>query len=142
MKIVLNVKSSFHSTIWSNKAKANLTVIQLADHRLQLKIIVVGNRNIRDRRTGKKGLNLNFSGRALLVKNFSNFNKVFWNVRVCWSISSLMPEPTFPLTLFSDVASARSKTTSRSDSITCQSVEDNFKDKLKKLRVKNLHSHY
>ena len=69
-----------------------------------------------------------------------------------------MPEPTFPLTLFSDVASARSKTTailsdndishglptnlSRSDSITCQSVEDNFKDKLKKLRVKNLHSHY
>ena len=51
--------------------------MQLADHRLQLKIIVVGNRNIRDRRTGKKGLNLNFSGRALLVKNFSNFNKVF-----------------------------------------------------------------
>ena len=77
MKIVLNAKLSFHSTIWSDKAKANLTVIQLANHRFQLKIIVVDNRNIRDRRTGRKRLNLNFSGTALLVMNFSNFNKVF-----------------------------------------------------------------
>ena len=59
-----------------------------------------------------------------------------------------------PLTLFSDVASERSKTTAiPSDhniphslsrnvsgpvSITCKSLEDNFKDTLKKLRVKSL----
>ena len=58
------------------------------------------------------------------------------------------------MTLFSDVASERSKTTAilsdhdiphslsrnvnGSVSITCQSLEDNFKDTLKKLRIKNL----
>ena len=58
------------------------------------------------------------------------------------------------MTLFPDVAFVRSKTTailndndishslsrniSGSVSITCQSVEDNFKDTLKKLRIKNL----
>ena len=58
------------------------------------------------------------------------------------------------MTLFSDVASERSKTTAilsdhdiphslsrnvnGSVSFTCQSLEDNFKDTLKKLRIKNL----
>ena len=71
-----------------------------------------------------------------------------------WSgISNLIPEPAHPLTLFSDVQ-IRSKTTEiLSDhdiphslsrnvnglvSITCQSFEDNFKDTLKKIRIKNL----
>ena len=58
------------------------------------------------------------------------------------------------MTLFSDIAFERSKTTailsdhdiphglsgnvSGSDYITCQSVEDSFKDTLKKLRIKNI----
>ena len=72
----------------------------------------------------------------------------------CSGISNLIPEPAHPLTPFSDVASGRSKTTAilsdhdiphslsrsvnGSVSITCQSLEDTFKDTLKKLRVKNL----
>ena len=75
-------------------------------------------------------------------------------MRGCSGISNLIPEPAHPLTLFSDVASERSKTTAilsdhdiphslsrnvnGSVSITCQSLEDNFKDTLKKLRIKNL----
>ena len=75
-------------------------------------------------------------------------------MRGCTGISNLIPEVTHPLTLFSDVASERSKTTAilsdhdiphslsrnvnGSVSITCQSLEDNFKDTLKKLRIKNL----
>ena len=69
-------------------------------------------------------------------------------------ISNRIPEPAHPLTLFSDVASERSKTiailsghdiphslsrnVSGSISITCQSFEYNFKDTLKKSRKKNL----
>ena len=65
-----------------------------------------------------------------------------------------MPEPAYPLTLFSDVAFERSKTTgilcdhdishslsgniNGSLSIICRSVEDDFKDALKKLRIKNV----
>ena len=75
-------------------------------------------------------------------------------MRGCSDISNLKPEPALPLTLFSDVASERSKTTAvlsyhdilhslsrnvkGSVSITCQSLEDNFKDTVKKLRIKNL----
>ena len=75
-------------------------------------------------------------------------------MRGCSGISNLIPEPAHPLTLFSDVASERSKTTAilsdhdvphslsrnvnGSVSITCQSLEENFKDTLKKLRIKNL----
>ena len=75
-------------------------------------------------------------------------------MRGCSGISNLMPEPAHPLTLFSDVASELSKTTAilsdydiphslsrnvnRSVSITCQSLEDKFKNTLKKLRIKNL----
>ena len=74
-------------------------------------------------------------------------------MRRCSGINNLIPEPAHPLTLFSDVASERSKTTAilsdhdiphslsrnvnGSVSITCQSLEDNFKDTLKKLRIKN-----
>ena len=84
-------------------------------------------------------------------------------MRSCSGISNLIPEPAHPLTLFSevapnrskfsDVAPKRSKTTtilsdndishslsrnlSGSISITCQPVEDNIKDTLKKLRIKN-----
>ena len=66
----------------------------------------------------------------------------------------LIPELAHPLTLFTDIAFERSKTTailsdndishsqsrnaSELYSITCQFVEDNFKDILKKLRIKNL----
>ena len=72
----------------------------------------------------------------------------------CSGISNLIPEPAHSLTLFSDVAFECSKTVaipsdrnishglssnvSGSVSITCQSVEDNFQDTLKKLRIKNL----
>ena len=75
-------------------------------------------------------------------------------MRGCSVISNLIPKPAYPLTLFSDVASERSNTTailsnhdishslsrnvSGSVSITCQSLEDNFKDTLKKLRIKTL----
>ena len=84
---------------------------------------------------------------------FSLTNK-FWSVRGCWGISNLIPEPAHSLTLFSDVASERSKITSilsdhdiphclsrnlnGSVSITCQCLEDNFKDTWRKLRIKNL----
>ena len=75
-------------------------------------------------------------------------------MRGCLGISNLIPEAAHPLTLFSDVASERSKTTAilgdhdiphslsrivnGSVSITCQSLEDKFKDTLKKLRIKDL----
>ena len=75
-------------------------------------------------------------------------------MRGCSGISNLIPESAHPLTLFYDVTSERSKTTAilsdhdiphslsrnvnGSVSITCQSLEDNFKDTLKKLRIKNL----
>ena len=71
----------------------------------------------------------------------------------CSGISKSLPEPAHHLILFSDVVSEGSKTTailsdydishslsrniSGSVSVTCQSVEDNFKDTLKKLRIKN-----
>ena len=75
-------------------------------------------------------------------------------MRGCSGISNLIPEPAHPFPLFYDVASERSKTTTilsdhdiphslsknvnGSVSITCQSLEDNFKETLKKLRIKNL----
>ena len=141
-------------TIRLDKAKANLTGKQLTNHLLQLKIDVVGNRNIADRCIGRKRLHLNIFGTIQLAKNFFSFLKKFRSVRGCSGISNLTPEPAHPLTLFSDVASERSKTTAilsdhdiphslsrnvnGSVSITCQSVEDNFKDTLKKLKIKNL----
>ena len=75
-------------------------------------------------------------------------------MRGCSGISNLIPEPAHLLTLFSNVASEHSKTKATlvahdiphrlsrnvcgSVSITCQSLEDNFKDIFKKLRIKNL----
>ena len=72
----------------------------------------------------------------------------------CSGTSNLIPEPAHHLTLFFDVTFEQSKTTaiqsdndisqtlsgnvSGSVSITCQSVENNFKDTLKKLRRNNL----
>ena len=77
-------------------------------------------------------------------------------MRGCSGISNLIRESAYLLTLFSNVASEHSKTTailsdhdfplslstnvSGSVSITCQSLEDNFTDTLKKLRIKNLNS--
>ena len=109
---------------------------------------MVDNRNITDHCIGRKGLYLNFSGTIQLAKNFVNFVKGFSG------ISNPILEPEHPLTLFSEVAFERSKITailsvhdishslsrniSGSASINCQSVEDNFKDTLKKLRINNL----
>ena len=75
-------------------------------------------------------------------------------MRGCSGISNLIPEPAYLFTIFSDVASERLKTTAilsdhgiphslsrnvnGSVSISCQSLEDNFNDTLKKLRIKNL----
>ena len=75
-------------------------------------------------------------------------------MRGCSGISNLIPEPAHPLTLFSDVTSEPSKVTAilrdhdtphslcrnvnELVSITCQSLEDNFTDTLKKLKIKNL----
>ena len=64
-------------TIRSDKAKANLTVRQLANHFLQLEIDVVDNRNITDPCIGRKGLHLNISGTIRLAKNSLNFIKSF-----------------------------------------------------------------
>ena len=98
--------------IRSDKAKANLTTVrQLTNHLLQLKIDVVDSRNITDPCNGRKGLYLNISGTIQLVKNFLNCIKNFWSVRACSGINNLIPEPAHPLTLFSDAASERSKTT-------------------------------
>ena len=62
-------------TIRPDKAKANLTVRQLINHLLQLKIDVVDNRNITDRCIGRKGLHLNISGTIQLAKNYEKFFK-------------------------------------------------------------------
>ena len=67
---------------------------------------------------------------------------------------NLIPHPANSLAFFSDVSLERSETTailsdmdishslsrnaSGSDFITCQYVEDNFKDTLKKLRINNV----
>ena len=112
---------------------------------MQLKIDIVDNGNITDRCIGRKGFHLNFSGTIQLAKTFVNF----WSVKGCSGISN-----SYPFILFSDVEFKHSKTTvtlsdhyishnlsrniSRSASITCQSVEDIFKDTLKKLGIKNL----
>ena len=63
--------------IQSDKAKANLTGKQLTNYLLQLKIDVVGNRNIADRCIGRKGLHLNIFGTIQLAKNFLNLLKSF-----------------------------------------------------------------
>ena len=60
----------------------NLTAEQLANHLLQLKIYVVDNRNITNRCIGRKRLNLSFSGRIQLAKNFENFLKSLKCMRV------------------------------------------------------------
>ena len=112
---------------------ANLTVWQLTNHFLQLKIDVVHNRNITDRCIGRKGLHLNISGTIQFAKNFLNFKKVLKCERM------FRHQPAQHLTVFLDVASECSKTTSiLSDGdishslsrnvsgsvfITCQSVE-------------------
>ena len=72
---------------------------------------------------------------------------------VCSGISNLITEPAHPSSFPSDVAFERSKTTpilsnnishdlfrkmSGSVFITCLSVGDNFKDTLKKFRIKSL----
>ena len=75
-------------------------------------------------------------------------------MRGCSGISNLIPKPAHPLTLFSDVTSERlkmlailsdhdnphslSRNVNESVSITCQSLEDNFKDTLTKLRKRIL----
>ena len=64
-------------TIRSDKAKANLTLRQLANHLLQIKIDVVDNTNIKDRCIGRKGFHLNISGTIQLAKNSLNFIKKF-----------------------------------------------------------------
>ena len=64
-------------TIRSDKAKANLTVRQLTNHLLQLKIDAADNRNITDRCIGRKWIRLNISGAIQLAKNFLNFIKKF-----------------------------------------------------------------
>ena len=69
----------------------------------------------------------------------------------CSGVSNSIPEPAHPLTLFSDVAFERSKTKAILEDhdiyhslsrningsvfITCQSIEDKFKDTLKKLKI-------
>ena len=116
---------------------------------------MVDNRNITDRCICRKRLHLNFSGTIQLVKNSANFIKNFCSVKGCSSIRNLYQSlQILSSSLFSDVASERSKATatisyndishglsrnvSGSLSITCQSVEDNIKNTLKKLRIKNL----
>ena len=56
---------------------ANLTVRQLTNHLMQLKIDAVDNRNITDRYIGRKGLHLNFPGTIQVTKNFVKFIKKF-----------------------------------------------------------------
>ena len=60
-----------------NKVKAKLTVRQLTNHLLQLKIDVVDKRNIADHCIGRKELDLNFSGTIELAENFMNFIRKF-----------------------------------------------------------------
>ena len=65
------------STKRADKANVNLTVRQLTNHLSQLKIDVVGNRNITDRCIGRKENHLNFSEKIELAKNFANFINKF-----------------------------------------------------------------
>ena len=65
-------------------------------------------------------------------------------MKECSGISNLIPKPAHHLTLFSDEAFERSKTAAIltdndiSHRLSSQSVEDNFKDALKILRIRNL----
>ena len=54
---------------------ASLTVQQLINSILHLKINLVDNRNIADRCIGRKGPHLNFSETIQLAENFVNFIK-------------------------------------------------------------------
>ena len=54
-----------------------LIVRQLTKHILDLKIDIVGNRNIDNRGTGSRGLHLNPSGRSRFARNFVKIIKKF-----------------------------------------------------------------
>ena len=83
LKFFISEKSPQCQTIFStptiglDKANANLTVRQLTNHLLQLKTVLVDNRNIIDLCIGRKGIHLNFSGTIQLAENFANFIKEF-----------------------------------------------------------------
>ena len=57
--------------------KVMFIVRQLTKHILDLKIDIVGNRNIDNRGTGSRGLHLNLSGRSRFARNFVKIIKKF-----------------------------------------------------------------
>ena len=58
-------------TLRSDNGKAALTVRQLTNHLINLKVDILDNRNITGKHLSRKGLNLNQSGSNLLTKNIS-----------------------------------------------------------------------
>ena len=59
-------------TLRTDDGRAQIMVIQLTKHLLQLKIDTINNNNINVRHLGGKGLPLNRSGSNLLSKKFLN----------------------------------------------------------------------
>ena len=62
-------------TIRTDRGKEGLTVSNLTNHLLQLKINVIDKRNITGKRLGRRDLYLNVSGCNQLAKNFLAKNK-------------------------------------------------------------------
>ena len=58
-----------HTALRTDDWKAALTVSQLTNHRLQLDIDSIDNRNINATKLGNKGLHLNPTGVSRLAKN-------------------------------------------------------------------------
>ena len=56
-------------TMRSDNGKAALTVRQLTNHLINLKIDVLDNRNITGKHLSRRGLNLNHSGSNILTKD-------------------------------------------------------------------------
>ena len=142
-------------TVRSDDGKADLTVSQLTNHLRQLKTDIVDNTNITSRHTGIKGLHLNFSGTTQLAKNFPNAIKKIWTKEggscikkniileleypLCSSSSDVRPNKEAH-TFSSDGISNNSETRNMRESVSLTTVttKDDFKTKLKDIRITNL----
>ena len=142
-------------TVRSDDGKASVRASQLTNHLCQLKTDIVDNTNITSWHIGIKRLHLNYSAKAQLAKNFENVIKKIWMNERCSGIeknrilelenplylssSNVMPKMAAH-TFSSECTSNNSKTRNMREpvSITTVTTKNNFKAKLKDIRIRNL----
>ena len=141
-------------TVRSDDGKAGLTVSQLTNHLRQLKTDVVDNTNITSRHIGIKWLHLNFSGTTQLAKNFANVIKKIWinegcscikknrilesDHPLCSSSSDIMPKiENHAFSSEGTLNTSKTKNMREPASITSVTSKNDFKTKLKDIRIAN-----